>query len=263
MQPFYAGTPAILRSSELNLIVLVNEVVVGVLRHAEGSKLVPDGFRTELRIGSGEGPSNTVLLHRAEHGGRFFDGLGRFKAQLFQLFLVDIPSAGMVHVLSHQVADKIGMAVRGGDGIARVVEVQAADVVGHDFFRQIFVQRQQQPLRHAVFFHVHAIAQNHIGHLLGRGEHQVHVGGPICILHHGKGHMGIGFFFQFMEEPEVVKVGVLVFQRILESSEFHLVVRQRRSDAQQQTNRQQQGNEFLHLEYLLFYSGRKRPRVTN
>ena len=159
----------------------------------------------------------------------------------------------MVDVLRHQVADVVGLAVGGGDGVAGVVQVHAGNIVGHDFFRQVLIQGQQQALVHAEFFHVHTVADDHVRHGFRHGEHQVGFGCPVGILDHIKGDVGVGFFFNHVEEPEVVvEVAVLVFQRILEGGQLDLVVGQSGADAHHEAQREKQGNDFLHGVFLLF-----------
>ena len=159
----------------------------------------------------------------------------------------------MVHVLGHQEADVVGFAVAGGNGVAGVVDVQAADIVGHDLLGQVFIEGKQQALGDAVFFHIHRVADDHVGHLIRHGEHQVDVGCPVSVLHHLEGDVGVGFLFQFVEEPEAVEIGVLVFQRVLESGQLHLVLGKGGAQAEQHAACQQQGNEFLHWLFLLLF----------
>ena len=48
VEPFHAGTPAGLGTGELHLVVLIDEVVLGILRNAEGSEEVQDAFGAGL-----------------------------------------------------------------------------------------------------------------------------------------------------------------------------------------------------------------------
>ena len=160
----------------------------------------------------------------------------------------------MVDVLRHQVADVVGFAVGGGNGVAGVVQVHAGNVVGHDFFGQVLIQGQQQALGYAVLFHVHRVADDHVGHLLRNGEHQVGLGGPVGILDHVKGDVGVGQLFDLLEVPEVVvEIAVLVFQRVLEGSQLDLFIGQGGADARCEAQREDEGNDFLHGGIPPFY----------
>ena len=256
MQPFNAGAPAVLSAGELNLIVSINEVIVGIFRHTEGGELIPDGFRAKLCIGGGEGPFDAVRLHGAEQIGHFINGGRGSFAQLIQFLLVYIPGSGVVYVLCHEEPNIIGFSIAGGDGVACIVDVQAADVVGHDLLGEILIQRKQKALAYAVFLDIHRVADDHIGHLVRYGEHQVDIGCPVSVLYHLDGDMGVGLrFHYFVEEPEAVEIGVLVFQRVLEGGQLHLVFSEGGAQAEQHAACQQQGNEFLHMGTLLFIQG--------
>ena len=253
VEPFHAGTPAGLGAGELHLVVFIDEVVLLVFRNAEGSEEVQDAFGAGLAGGSGHRELKAVRLHLAQHFGHFVNGLGGFEAQLVQFGLVYVPGAVVVDVLRHQVADVVGLAVGGGDGVAGVVQVHAGNIVGHDFFRQVLIQGQQQALVHAELFHVHRMADDHVGHVVRVSEHQVGLGRPVGILDHVKGNVGVGLLFDLLEVPEVVvEVAVLVFQRILEGGQLDLVIGQSGADAHHEAQREKQGNDFLHGVFLLF-----------
>ena len=257
MQPFHTITPAGQETGELHLFILVDAgKQIHIFRYAKGSELVPQGFGAIISEGSGEGILHAGFLEGAHHFGVLIDGGGHRQAQLIQQRLVDVPGTVVVHVLRHQVANVIALAVGGRDGIAGIVQVQAADIVGHDVLGKVFIQGQQQSLGHAVFFHVHAVTQNHVRILAG-GKHQVQLGGPVGILHRLEIHMNAGLGFQFLEKPQVVEIHVLILQGILESGQVDLFLRHGgTAKGQHHHHGQQQGNKFFHgeISFLSFDS---------
>ena len=249
MEPFHAGAVSGLCAGELDFFILINVIVVGILRYAEGGKLVPDGFRSELGEGGRERIFHAGFLHLAEHVGDFVNGLGLSNAQFIQLGLVHIPGAGMIDVLSHEIADVVGLAVAGGDGIAGIVHVQTADIVGHDLFGQIFIQGQKQALGHAVFFHVNGVAQNHVRILAG-SEHQVGRGFPVGILDDLEIDMHAGLFFNLLEEPQVVEIRLLVFQCVLDRRQIDLLFSSCKAhEGEDHAQAQKQSKQFFHGDY--------------
>ena len=253
MQPFNARAPAGHRAGEFDLVV-IGDVIEGVVfRHAEGSEFVPDGFRAVAEGGGGQRVLDARFLELAQDVGVLVDGGGHFQTQLVKQGGVDVPSAVVVDVLGDQVADVVAVTVRSGDGVARVVEVQAGDVVGHDVLGDVLIQRHQQALIHAVVLNVGAATQNHV-HVLAGDEHQVQLRLEVAVLHHGEVNVRVGLFFNLLEEPEIVEVRGLVFQRVLEGRQVDLVFRHRRADERQrQSQCEENRDDFLHRENLLSF----------
>ena len=152
----------------------------------------------------------------------------------------------MVDVLSDQVADVVALAVRSGDGVTGIVQVDAAHVVGHDLFGEVLVQGQQQALGHAVLFHVNRAADDDVFHVLGGGEHQVQLGAPNVVADHAEFNIHAGLLFDLLEVPHLVEVSsALIVQGPLNGGQLDLLLG--KSDAgEQHHSDQNQGNDFLH-----------------